>query len=178
MNLRQQLLQKKKKKIKSLYSLYYAQTCNEFAWSVTATMHLGNTAPFEEKSQRWRVVGNSVFDLNPWPPAPELSTVPHRLSGRWKSCITHIIRSSPLKTYHEVRGLISADISRERERGLPRLWTSVFLNYKAWQFSRLYCSEISIPLFFNTFLMSLTLGWWAMISKRTENVRLVHFNTK
>ena len=36
---------------------------NEFAWPFAATMYLGNTARFEEKSQRWRAVGNSVFDL-------------------------------------------------------------------------------------------------------------------
>ena len=27
------------------------------------TLHPGNTAPFEEMSQRWRVVGNTVFHL-------------------------------------------------------------------------------------------------------------------
>ena len=62
MNLQEQLLQKKKIK-SSLYSLYYAQMCNEFVWSFAPTLRLGNTAPFEEKSQRWQTVGNSVLDL-------------------------------------------------------------------------------------------------------------------
>ena len=46
-----------------LYSLDHAQACNEFAWSIAATLRLGKTRPFEEKSQRWRPVGNSVLDL-------------------------------------------------------------------------------------------------------------------
>ena len=34
-----------------------------------------------------------VQDLNPWPPTPEPSTLPHRLSGRWKNYLTDIIRA-------------------------------------------------------------------------------------
>ena len=47
----------------SLYSLYYAEACNELAGPISASLRPGNTAPFEEMSQRWRAVGNTVFDL-------------------------------------------------------------------------------------------------------------------
>ena len=46
----------------SLYSLYYAEVCNEFARSVSASLRPGNTTPFE-MSRRWRAVGNTVSDL-------------------------------------------------------------------------------------------------------------------
>ena len=46
-----------------LYSLYYAKACNEFAGPISVSLHPGNTAPFEEMSQQWRVVANSVSDL-------------------------------------------------------------------------------------------------------------------
>ena len=35
------------------YSLYYAKACNEFAGPIFASLHLGNTAPFEEMLQQW-----------------------------------------------------------------------------------------------------------------------------
>ena len=47
----------------SLYSLQYAEACNEFAGPISASLRQGNTDPFEEMSQRWRAVGNTVFDL-------------------------------------------------------------------------------------------------------------------
>ena len=47
----------------SLYSLYYAEACNEFAGPISASLRLSNTAPFEEMLQRWQTVGNTVFDL-------------------------------------------------------------------------------------------------------------------
>ena len=37
--------------------------CNELAGPISATLCPGNTAPFEEMSQRWRAVGNTVSDL-------------------------------------------------------------------------------------------------------------------
>ena len=46
-----------------LYSLYYAEACNEFAGPISASLRPGNTAPFEEMSLRWRAVGNTVSDL-------------------------------------------------------------------------------------------------------------------
>ena len=46
-----------------LYPLYYAEACNEFAGPISASLHPGNTARFEEKLQRWRAVKNTVFDL-------------------------------------------------------------------------------------------------------------------
>ena len=56
----------KSQKIKSnlsLYSLYYAEACNELAGPISASLRPGNTAPFKEMSQRWRAVGNTVSDL-------------------------------------------------------------------------------------------------------------------
>ena len=60
----------------SLYSLFYSEACNEYAEPISALLLPGNTAPFEEMLQRWRVVGNTVSDLTPQdlnhrPPAPE-----------------------------------------------------------------------------------------------------------
>ena len=39
------------------------QACNEFAGPISASLRPGNTAPFEEMSQRWRAIGNTVSDL-------------------------------------------------------------------------------------------------------------------
>ena len=47
----------------SLYSLQYAEACNELAGLFSASLRLGNTTPFEEMSQRGRAVGNIAFDL-------------------------------------------------------------------------------------------------------------------
>ena len=47
----------------SLYSLYYAEACNEFARPIFASMGADSTTCFEEMSQRWRTVGDTVFDL-------------------------------------------------------------------------------------------------------------------
>ena len=47
----------------SLYSLYYAEAWNELAGPISASLRPGNAAPFEEMSQRWRAVGNTVSDL-------------------------------------------------------------------------------------------------------------------
>ena len=47
-----------------LYSLYYAEVCNEFAGPIFASLRPGgNTASSKEMSPRWRAVGNAVFDL-------------------------------------------------------------------------------------------------------------------
>ena len=46
----------------SLYSLYYAEACNELAGPI-ALLRPGNTAPFKEMLQRWQAIGNTVrFD--------------------------------------------------------------------------------------------------------------------
>ena len=47
----------------SLYSLDYAKASNELAGPFSASLRLGNTAPFKEISQGWRDVGNTVSDL-------------------------------------------------------------------------------------------------------------------
>ena len=54
---------KKRKSNLSLYLLDYAEVCNELAGPISASLRPGNTAPFEEMSQRWRAVGNTVSDL-------------------------------------------------------------------------------------------------------------------
>ena len=46
-----------------LYSLYYAEACNELTGPISASLRPDNTAPFEEISQRWRAVGNTASDL-------------------------------------------------------------------------------------------------------------------
>ena len=47
----------------SLYSLHYAEACYELAEPISPSLRPGNTASYEEMSQRWRAVGNTVFDL-------------------------------------------------------------------------------------------------------------------
>ena len=47
----------------SLYSLDYAEACNELAGPISTSLRPGNTAPFEEMLQRWRAVGNTASDL-------------------------------------------------------------------------------------------------------------------
>ena len=48
----------------SLFSRCWAEAYNEFAGPISASLCLGNTAPFKEMSQRLRAVGNTVSDLN------------------------------------------------------------------------------------------------------------------
>ena len=53
---------------------------NRLARPITASLRLGNTASFKEMWQRWRAVGNTVFDLtardlNFGPPAPETNAL-------------------------------------------------------------------------------------------------------
>ena len=47
----------------SIYAQYYAEACNEFVGPISASLRPGNTTSFEEMSQRWRAVGNTVSDL-------------------------------------------------------------------------------------------------------------------
>ena len=48
-----------------LYLLYYAESCDELAGPISASLSLVNTsAHFKEMFQRWRSVGNTVFDMN------------------------------------------------------------------------------------------------------------------
>ena len=69
----------------SIFSLYYAETCNEFAVPISvrvnALLRPGDTVPLEEMSQRWRAVFNTVSDLtgqdlNFRPPAPATNALP------------------------------------------------------------------------------------------------------
>ena len=47
----------------SLYSLYYAEACNELSGPNSASLRPGNTASFEETLLHWRAVGNTASDL-------------------------------------------------------------------------------------------------------------------
>ena len=46
-----------------LYTFRITQACNKLAGPISASLRPGNTASFEEMSQRWQAVDNSVFDL-------------------------------------------------------------------------------------------------------------------
>ena len=61
--------------------MYYAEACNEFEGPISASFCRGNTDPLKEMSQRWRAVGNTVFDLTDLkfdirPPAPKTNALP------------------------------------------------------------------------------------------------------
>ena len=58
----------------SLYSLDYAEACNELAGPISASLRPSNTASFEEMSRRWRAV--TARDLIFKPPAPETNALP------------------------------------------------------------------------------------------------------
>ena len=47
----------------SLYSLYYTETCNEFAGAILRVIAPGQHSSFEEMSLGWWAVRNSVSDL-------------------------------------------------------------------------------------------------------------------
>ena len=74
----------------SLYSLDYAEACNELAGPISASLRPGNTAPFEEMSQRWQAVGNTVSNLTGPRFEPQTSRsrderVTARPTGRYRS---------------------------------------------------------------------------------------------
>ena len=46
------------------YSMCYAEACYEFARLISVFRFPGNTTPFEEMTQRWRAVGDTVSDLS------------------------------------------------------------------------------------------------------------------
>ena len=47
----------------SLYLMYYAEACNEFAGLISASLRADITALFKEMLQRWRAVGNTGSDF-------------------------------------------------------------------------------------------------------------------
>ena len=90
----------------SLYSLQYAGACNELAGPISASLRPGNTAPFEEMSQRWRAVSNTVSDLTGPRFEPQTSRsrderVTARPIGRfsYKVIITKIKQGTAFSTY-------------------------------------------------------------------------------
>ena len=51
---------------------------------ISASLRPSNTAPFDEMSQQWRAVGNTVWFNWPeiWPPASEMNALPlYQLAG-------------------------------------------------------------------------------------------------
>ena len=44
-------------------TLCYVKLCNKLAWLIFASLRPGNIASFEQMSQWWRAVGNTVSDL-------------------------------------------------------------------------------------------------------------------
>ena len=81
----------------SLYSLDYAEACNELAGPISASLRPGNTAPFEEMSQRWRAVGNTVSDLTGPRFEPQTSrSRDKRVTARPKNIFLYQQNYSPL----------------------------------------------------------------------------------
>ena len=75
----------------SLHSLCYAEACNELAGPISTSLRPDNTASFEEMSQWWRAVGNTVFDL----------TVP-RLEPQTSRCRDKRVTARPTGRYNKV----------------------------------------------------------------------------
>ena len=81
----------------SLYSLNYAEACNELAGPISASLCPGNTGPAEKMLQRWRAVGNTVSDLTGPRFEPQTSgsrdeRVTARPTGRSNIKITRILK--------------------------------------------------------------------------------------
>ena len=56
--------QRSNTRFKSNQIFYYTCCITLSLWGpISASLRPGNTAPFEEMSQRWRAVGNTVSDL-------------------------------------------------------------------------------------------------------------------
>ena len=72
----------------SLYSLFYAEACNEFAEPFSASMRPGNTAPSKECRSGGEPLATQcptgpAQDLNLKPPAPETNALSlDQLAGR------------------------------------------------------------------------------------------------
>ena len=82
----------------SLYSLCYAEACNELAGPISASLRPGNTAPFEEMSSQWQTVDNTVSDLIGPRFGPQTSRsnderVTARPTGRFKASAIQPIHS-------------------------------------------------------------------------------------
>ena len=76
----------------SLYSLYYAEACNELAGPISASLHPGNTVSFEELLQRWRAVSNSVSDLTGPKFESQISrSIDARVTARPTSRLNHFL---------------------------------------------------------------------------------------
>ena len=98
----------------TLYSLYYAETCNEFAGPISESLHPANIAPFEEMSQWWRAVGNTVSDLTGKRFEPQTSRsrdecVTARLTGCSK--IQFMTRNCVVPVLHEPSALSQVTVS-------------------------------------------------------------------
>ena len=100
----------------SLYLLYCTEECNELQ-RPKASLHLGDTASFEEMSQRWRAVGNTVSYLTD----PSLEPQSYRSRDervtarsaarprRFQSCINYSF-IAPKSLKHKASTYIKPDI--------------------------------------------------------------------
>ena len=117
----------------SLYSLYCAEAWNELTGPISASLRPGNTASFEEVSQRRQAVGNTVSDLTGPRFEPQTSRsrderVAARPTGRYTAKIEKNIQRRLLQlsnggvmheyVYKEVRPTGSL---RTRLHGLPKV---------------------------------------------------------
>ena len=117
----------------SLYSLYYDEAWNELTEPISASLRPGNTASFEEVSQRRQAVGNTVSDLTGPRFKPQTSRsrdkrVAARPTGRYTAKIEKNIQRRLLQlskggvmhesVYKEIRPTGSL---RTRLHGLPKV---------------------------------------------------------
>ena len=88
----------------SIYSLYHAEECNELAKPISASLRPGNTASFEQMSQWWPAVGNTVFNLTGLRFEPQTSrsrdecVTARQLAGSFCTSITEKSRQRKLIT--------------------------------------------------------------------------------
>ena len=74
----------------SLYSLYYAEACCEFAGPTWASLRRATQAPFKEMSQRRRAVGNAASNFDLRLPAPGTNALPLDHLAVYLYCINSI----------------------------------------------------------------------------------------
>ena len=75
---------------------------------ILAALRQSNTAPIEEMSQRWRVVGNTVFNLTgprfePQTSRSRYERVATRSTGRSTSCSYGIFNSGEIAKKYKIR---------------------------------------------------------------------------
>ena len=84
--------------------MYYAESCNEFAGLISASLRTGNTASIEETSQRWRAAGSTVshltgptFNIRPF--TPETTTCYCFIN--WRLQLLQLLYNSKIKSLNQ-----------------------------------------------------------------------------